>query len=102
MTWSGTDNASGIKHYDVQARVDGSDWHDWQIGTTNTSAQVTGAQNGSLYEFRARATDNAGNTQGWSSGPQAQTVVAFHPVAYVLPFSPPRTDQTKFMVEWQV
>lgn len=100
VTWSGTDNASGINNYDVQARIDGGDWIDWQEGTTNTSAQVTGAQNGSLYEFRARATDNVGNTQGWSSGAQAQTFVAFQPVAWVLPFSPNTTDQTTFTVEW--
>lgn len=99
VTWSGTDNASGIANYDVQLRINGGSWTDWKTGTTNTSAQVTGAQELSTYEFRARATDKVGNVQSWT-GPQAQTIVFTYPIAVVLPFSPPTTDQSTFTVSW--
>ncbi len=100
VTWSGSDNGSGIAYYDVQVRTDGGEWINWQNATTFTSAQVTGAKNGSTYEFRARGVDNVGNAQPWS-GPQAQTLVAFYPVAKIVPFPEPFTDQSPYEVQWE-
>jgi hypothetical protein len=104
VTWSGTDNLSGIASYDVQWRLLGGEWN-WLIqNTPQTSFQVTGAQNGT-YQLRARATDNAGNVQPWGN-PQAQTTVANNAVSTVLPFDPPILTSSSpitdsFEVKWE-
>lgn len=68
VTWSGSDNLSGVASYDVQYR-DGATgtWSDWQSGTSATSAYFTGQDRHSYY-FRARARDNAGNLEAYPSG----------------------------------
>jgi hypothetical protein len=105
VTWSGFDSApsgcdpSGIHYYDVQYRRNGDDWHNWKTQTTNTSGNFKGAENGSLYEFRARATDNAGNQQAWT-GPQASTTAdTIVPNASVNPL-PEYTLSPNFLVIW--
>lgn len=106
VTWSGTDNpgGSGLARYDVQYRTLGGAWVAWIANTTGTSAQFTGAQDGVTYEFRARGTDHAGNQQSWGDA-QAWTTIVLHPIAVVLPFSPPTVKPTdpitdSFVVEW--
>ena len=49
----------------VQVQQDGGVWTDWLSNTTATSDQYTG-EFGSLYSFRVRAVDNAGNVGAWS------------------------------------
>jgi hypothetical protein len=105
LSWSGTDNLSGIATYDIQYREDGGDWKTLLEETTQTSYQVTGAKNGVLYELRSRATDNVGNTEDWGDEVQASTTVQLNAVAHVLPFQPnilkptaPITDS--FPVRW--
>ena len=70
VTWGGTDNASGIRWYDMQYR-DGnrpdSLWTDWMTSTSTTAALFNG-QPGHTYYFRARALDNAGNLEPYPSG----------------------------------
>jgi uncharacterized repeat protein (TIGR01451 family) len=63
VTWSGEDVWSGIASYDVQFR-DGYEgaWTDWRMGTTATSASLTGVH-GHTYFFRARGRD-VGGIQG--------------------------------------
>jgi len=68
ITWSGSDNLSGIASYDVQYRDGaGGTWTDWVTGTSLTSASFTG-QNGHTYCFRSRARDRAGNVEGYPVG----------------------------------
>lgn len=63
--WGGTDNASGIRWYDVQYRDgDRGSWVDWQTNIVNNVAIFTG-QPGHTYYFRARALDNAGNLEDY-------------------------------------
>jgi hypothetical protein len=103
VTWGGTDNAggSGIARYDVQYRVHDGMWENWLIGTTNTVAQFTGAQDDGLYGFRARAIDTAGNVQPWPLEAQAQTFVdTTGPVSRVARFSPAKTSDSSFTVQW--
>ena len=105
VTWSGSDNASGIATYDVEYREASGAWQGWLSNTTATSAQFTDAQNDVTYEFRARGVDKVGNVQPHSETAQAQTTVVFKPTSYVLPFSPPimrHTDPvtSSFTVEW--
>ncbi len=89
VTWSGTDNLSGIASYTLQMSRNDGDWFDLIADTTATSFQVTGAQFGDKLEFRVRAVDNVGNVQPWSPNAQAVTTVFSHPIAVVQPFNPP-------------
>lgn len=101
VSWTGTDNLSGIKCYDVEYREFGGAWQDWQTCVTATSVQVTGAQEGVTYELRARATDNAGNVQPWPNNPQTYTTISTaEPVAEVLPFASPVTLDPNITVRW--
>ena len=88
VSWSGTDNLSGIASFDVDFQIDGGAWQPLVEGTLATTYQVTGAQAGQRLGFRARATDNVGNIQTWSSVPQAQTTVLDFPLAVVDPIVP--------------
>jgi hypothetical protein len=88
ISWSGTDNLSGIASYDVEFQVNGGAWQPLLEGTLATSFQVTGAQAGQRLGFRARATDNVGNIQTWSSAPQAETTVLDFPLAVLEPIVP--------------
>ena len=88
VSWSGTDNLSGIASYDLQMSRNDGDWVDLVTQTQATSFQVTGANFGDKLEFRVRATDNAGNVQAWSPNAQARTIIFNQPVAVVLPFNP--------------
>jgi hypothetical protein len=105
LSWSGTDNLSGVAHYDVQWRENGGEWQMLLEEANQTSYQVTGAQNGVTYEFRIRATDNVGNGDEWPADPQASTMVNTNAVATVLPFvpsilKPSAPVTTSFGVNW--
>ena len=77
VTWSATDNFSGVASYDVQSRTSpwsGSPgaWTNWKVETSARSATFT-AKLGSTNCFRERATDNAGNISAWSA-PQCKAM----------------------------
>ena len=99
VTWSGTDNQSGIKWYDVQYQINNGGWIDWRAQVTQTSGTFNIGQNGQLVGFRARAVDNAGNVQSWSNTAQAATTVDTQPpqasVSALPQFSP-----VNFTVTW--
>ncbi|MEZ4682654.1 MAG: DNRLRE domain-containing protein [Caldilineaceae bacterium] len=81
VRWSGEDvGDAGIAYYDVQYRVDGGDWVDWQFGVTDTVEEFMNGQNGHTYEFRARGVDQAGNVELFGD-PEAETVVDTAPPA---------------------
>jgi hypothetical protein len=64
VSWSGSDNLSGVDSYDVQSSLDGSNWTDWQLDVAITSANFVG-ERGEEYYFRVRARDQAGNLSDW-------------------------------------
>jgi hypothetical protein len=100
VSWSGSDNGSGLKNMDVQYRVGGDgNWLNWLNDTTSFSATFTGAQNNTTYQFRARGTDNVGNVQPWGSA-QAMTDVFFQPIANIEPFPSSTTSSDPFQVIW--
>jgi hypothetical protein len=103
ISWMGSDNTggSGIANYDLQYQIAGGQWINWLTGTTDTSVQVTGGENGVTYGFRARATDNAGNVQPWSPNAQTETTVSIDPpVSRVTPIIPSVTSADTIPVSW--
>jgi hypothetical protein len=73
VSWSGSDNASGIAGYDVQYRIGaGGTWTDWMH--TSAPSAVFGATSpvvvvrGETYYFRVRAYDGAGNVESYPGG----------------------------------
>ena len=69
VSWSGTDNLSGIATYDVQYRVGGSDsWSSWLSEVSESSAVFGPADPGQTYYFQVRARDNAGNLEAYPGG----------------------------------
>ena len=63
VLWQGTDNLAGIASYRVYYRAAGQpNWVLWHNNTTLTQASFA-PPDGQVYEFRAEATDAAGNTQ---------------------------------------
>ncbi|MEJ5248551.1 MAG: DNRLRE domain-containing protein [Caldilinea sp.] len=106
VTWSGTDNLSGIAYYNLQVRVNNGAWVQVLSESTAVSFQITGAQFRDKFDFRVQAVDNVGNVQPWSPTAQATTVVFDHPVARVLPFNPALIQSTSpvtnvITVNWQ-
>jgi hypothetical protein len=64
VSWSGTDEGSGIAAYDVQVRDGtGGTWTDWLTDTTVLSATYTAGETGHTYYFRSVAYDQAGNVE---------------------------------------
>ncbi len=100
VKWSGTDTGgSGINYYDVQYRVDGGDWNDWQ-STTETSAEFTGGESGRFYEFRARGVDHAGNDEDFGD-PEASTIVDVSAPDSTVNLLPSYLQERSFTVSWQ-
>jgi hypothetical protein len=68
VQWSGTDDAAGVRSYDVQFRDgSGGTWTDWLLDTTQTSADFTGVD-AHTYYFRSRARDHAYNLEVYPGG----------------------------------
>jgi hypothetical protein len=87
VSWTGTDPGdSGIDYYDIQVRVDEGDWQTWLAGVTVTEADYGDGENGSVYEFRARAVDNAGNVEPFAAAKAETTVDAQAPTSTIDPW----------------
>ena len=68
VSWSGTDDKSGVASYRLQERVAGGQWHVVRLaGATATSVEVDTTP-GVRHQFRVKARDKAGNATGWIKG----------------------------------
>ncbi|MGA7934488.1 MAG: bluetail domain-containing putative surface protein, partial [Kovacikia sp.] len=74
VSWSGTDDGSGIATYDIFASVDGSNYQLWLDNTTATSATYNGAA-GRTYSFYSVAEDNVGYVEASPTSADATTTV---------------------------
>ncbi|RMH01444.1 MAG: hypothetical protein D6706_01760 [Chloroflexi bacterium] len=64
IQWQGSDNTSGIATYTIEYRAVGeTTWTPLLTNTTITHTQFTAPTPGQTYEFRAYATDAAGNQE---------------------------------------
>ena len=91
VTWSGTDNLSGIHSYDVQYRA-GSDgtWTTWRSATADTSATFGPASpvhviRDETYFFQVRARDHAGNLEAYPGGDGDTSTYVEEVVTFYLP-----------------
>ncbi len=66
VTWNGTDNLSGIDHFDLEQQTDGGAFQAWLAGVPayNQQAWFAGTP-GHSYGFRVRGIDRLGNTEGY-------------------------------------
>jgi hypothetical protein len=101
VTWTSKDEdgGSGVSYSDVQYKVPGDqNWNDWLLNTTATSARFTG-ENGKLYLFRSRATDQAGNAGSYPANEQSSTRVDSLPPAAKIESLPAQSPGI-FLVRW--
>jgi murein DD-endopeptidase MepM/ murein hydrolase activator NlpD len=86
LEWTGVDEGSGIAHYDLQFRVDGSPWQDHTLGIDpRLSGMWVVGEAGRSYSFRLRGVDQVGNFELYPPTAQASTQI---PSAAVLCASP--------------
>ena len=74
LSWSGSDDNSGVAAFDVYVSVNGGPFLAWLTQTPRNSAVYSG-QAGSHYAFYSVATDNAGNRESPHSAADAETTV---------------------------
>jgi uncharacterized protein YjiK len=87
VSWSGTDNLSGIATYDVQYRVSGSDsWSSWLSEVSESSAVFEPASPGQTYYFQVRARDKAGNLEAYPGGDGDTSTFVQKVFLFYLPF----------------
>ncbi|MBE7500773.1 MAG: hypothetical protein HS113_10790 [Verrucomicrobiales bacterium] len=75
VAWSGTDDAAGVREYDIQVSRDGSSYESWLRATRLTSAVFDGVSD-QTYRFHSLAVDHAGNREAKAPLAEATTTVA--------------------------
>jgi Big-like domain-containing protein len=74
ISWGATDAGSGVKSYKLQVSVDGGDWKTIALPKATTKSIDRTFTKGHAYQFRIRATDQAGNTSPYVTGPSLTPV----------------------------
>jgi hypothetical protein len=74
VSWSGTDDVSGIQYYDVQMRTNDGNWVLWIPQTLATSAQFQAPFDG-FFSFEARAVDELGHVEAFNNQAEATVLV---------------------------
>jgi len=76
VSWSGSDDRSNIKRFDLQQQIDGAAWTAVPLGTATSTSANRGIVVGHSYRYRVRATDRSLNVSSWSVG------LTFHAIAF--------------------
>jgi len=79
VSWSGSDDLSGVAGYQVQVQEGDGPWRLWIQDTAFTQALFVSRQPGTRYAFRVRARDRAGNWGAWTPDEAAVTVSGADP-----------------------
>jgi len=69
LSWSATDEGGSIVSYELQRSTNGGSFTNVGLPSPTSTTKTLQLLPGSTYEFRVRATDNEGNTSGWTSDP---------------------------------
>jgi HYR domain len=91
VSWSGTDDASGIEGFTIWVSDNGGPFSIWLTNTQTTSATYTGVK-GHTYSFYSIAQDQAGNAEAAKTQAEAATTVGGPPKALCQDVTVP-TDQ---------
>jgi hypothetical protein len=78
VSWSGTDNDSGIASYDIFVSENGGAYSLWLDDTTDTAATYTGID-GNTYDFYSVAIDAVGNIEAAPATADATTTLKIEP-----------------------
>ena len=68
IQWKASDASSGIKAYDLDRLINGG-WTDVTLANPTSSSVQQAVAAGTSNQFRVQATDRAGNTSPWKTGP---------------------------------
>lgn len=98
VSWSGSDNLSGVASYEAQFREDGGAWQTRTYSASQTSDVATGLTPGKTYGFRIRAFDNAGNASAFTL--EQTTTIVNDPTSIIAPFDPPIVNSQTVAVSW--
>ncbi|TLZ57074.1 MAG: hypothetical protein E6K17_03260 [Methanobacteriota archaeon] len=98
VSWAPDPGVTDIARYDVQYNG-GAGWITWLTGTTLTSATFTAGSNG-LYQFRSKATDNAGNVEVPPATNDTWTIVDTVPPNTSTQPLPVWQTSSSFLVTW--
>jgi hypothetical protein len=91
VSWAATDATSGIGHYDLDESIDGGAYS--LVASPATAKATVTLKPGHSYRFKVRATDNAGNVSGFTTG-SAFTLSAVQETASAITYSSGWTKQT--------
>jgi hypothetical protein len=76
VTWAGTDNLSGIDHYDLEQQTDGGAFQTWISGVSGEVQQAWFAGSpGHTYGFRLRGVDRLANTESFPTGAELTATI---------------------------
>jgi hypothetical protein len=89
VSWTGSDQTSGIDCYHVNWSSDGSTWPSWFECTTLTSATFgpdspAAVTEGTTYYFKSASRDNAGRDEDWPADADTLTTIDMTPPGYAL------------------
>jgi hypothetical protein len=68
ISWSATDEGSGVAGYELEQCVNGGSFTDVSLPSPTSTTKTLRLQPGDTYHFRVRATDGADNISGWAKG----------------------------------
>ncbi|MCB9135611.1 MAG: pre-peptidase C-terminal domain-containing protein [Anaerolineales bacterium] len=74
IEWSSTDNIAPIREFDIQWQINNGAWTDYQMNVISATRQMwVIGELGTLYGFRVRAVDEAGNLEPYNNGTNLTT-----------------------------
>ena len=76
LGWTSSDNLSGLDYYNIQSASFGNDWLDYSPnpdGLENHTWFI--GEPASIYEFRMRGTDQAGNTENYPTSAEVTSLI---------------------------
>jgi hypothetical protein len=68
MTWSATDDSSGVSRYELQQSTDGGPFADVALSSATQTTITLNLDPAKTYRFQVRAQDGTGNWSGWKQG----------------------------------
>lgn len=100
IQWEGSDDASGVSHFDIYAAVDSSEFSVWRSNTVAVSDSFVGSP-GHRYRFFSVADDSTRNTEAPPESPDAFIKID-RTTDVLASVVSARTYDTSITVEWRL